>query len=527
MGIASDTQGRTATRFSTDRSAVALAHTFDPFDEIGLTDALVQSRLPIAVIVRRTTGLKRLLPSKGFLAALELSSEAAKSGRLQDIFSVRGAASVGAAVDRAVQNGRAVKVTVGGRNALGESVRRNFTARPSSGATGRRTVLLELDHPADRPPASDQIEAPSFDGLNLVSGGMVYIYDPIRDRNLYLSGERGDLLGYAADSPLVANRPALRDLFHPDDLDLLDEQQAAVLALADGQVTTLVCRVLHADGGWRWVEARERVLTRGAGGRPSRILGFICDISERRRLLDALAGASKALLHAEQEERRRIARELHDSTAQHLVAIDLTLSRLEREAADRPDALGVLEDIRTSLKAAHREIRTFSYLLHPPDLERAGLAEALRKFLDGFQQRTGLDVTLTVIGARRRLPPLRELALYRIAQEALMNAHKHAGARNVEVRLTLAREDSILEVRDDSAGLTSAQIGQILTEGAGGVGIAGMKARMVELGGALEMIAEKKGLLIRARIPSWIGEGLVISSPERPRRGRRPKSTRP
>ncbi len=367
-----------------------------------------------------------------------------------------------------------------------------------------------------------------FDQLALLGGGVIYVFDLARGRAFDLKNDPGNMLGYAADDPLFESPLTMFALIHPDDMDALRAHRVALASLPDGEFATNIVRMRHADGSWRWIEGRERVLTRGRKGETRRVLGFACDISERHRLMDALAGASKALLIAEQEERRRIARELHDSTAQHLVAIDLTLSRLERRSDADPEVASILEDIRTSLAAAHREIRTFSYLLHPPNLERAGLVDALRQFLEGFRQRVSLEVSFEVEGPARRMPPLRELALYRIAQEALMNVHKHAAARRVAVRLVLGRESAALEVLDDGVGLTPANIRRLLAEDTGGVGIAGMKARMIELGGVLEVVARPRGLLVRATIPTWTGDGVGAAFLRgRRRRSKSPSAPRP
>jgi signal transduction histidine kinase len=270
----------------------------------------------------------------------------------------------------------------------------------------------------------------------------------------------------------------------------------------------------HIDGGWRWVEARERVFGRSRDGGVRRILGFASDVTDRHRLLESLAATSRALLTAEAQERRRIARELHDSVAQHLVAIDLTLSRLERRRrSDDMDQSDLVLDIRDALSAAHREVRTFSYLLHPPDLERLGLETTLRKFLEGFGQRSGLDVNLTVTGVTPVIEPVVELALFRVAQEALMNVHKHAGSNMVDIDLRFEPSSVMLEVRDDGVGLQSSEIVRLMSEDSGGVGIAAMKARMSQIGGAVELLPLRKGLLVRAMAPLQVnGDGVSMDA---------------
>ena len=486
-------------------STISAADADDYFGATALGAIFADLHVPVAVTLQSPEGPRFVAVSQGFLEHLDLSRAEIQDRLVRDVFLTEASLALNGAIDRAMLGRDAVQATVGGLRPAGGAARWRVRVRPGPAACPGSAVL-ELSGPAEA--VAPRGRAAMFDQLALLGGGVVYVFDLARGRAFDIKNDPGNMLGYAADDPLFESPLTMHALIHPDDMDGLWAHRAALATLADGEFATNILRMRHADGTWRWIEGRERVLTRGRKGEPRRVLGFACDISERRRLMDALAGASKALLIAEQEERRRIARELHDSTAQHLVAIDLTLSRLERRSDADPEVASILEDIRTSLAAAHREIRTFSYLLHPPNLERAGLVDALRQFLEGFRQRVSLEVSFEVEGPARRMPPLRELALYRIAQEALMNVHKHAAARRVAVRLVLGRESAALEVLDDGVGLTVANIRQLLAEDTGGVGIAGMKARMIELGGVLEVVARPRGLLVRATIPTWTGDGV-------------------
>jgi signal transduction histidine kinase len=207
-----------------------------------------------------------------------------------------------------------------------------------------------------------------------------------------------------------------------------------------------------------------------------------------------------AVMKAEIAERRRIARELHDSMAQHLVVIDLTMSRLQRESAT-PLPADAVADIQHALRAAHDEVRTFSYLLHPPDLERLGLPGAIEKFATGFGLRTGLKMRLA-FGELPSLPPVTELTLFRIAQEALMNVHRHAQATSVAVRLARVADAIELEVTDDGVGGGAKLIDNVIARGAAGVGISGMKARLDQLGGDLVIQSLPQGFNLLATLPA-------------------------
>jgi signal transduction histidine kinase len=339
-----------------------------------------------------------------------------------------------------------------------------------------------------------------IDQLDKICGGHAYVQVLTAGHDPGLAG----LLGYPPD---VSQGITLSGLVHPEDAETAAAHRRGLAGLADGEFATLLCRLRRAEGCWTWIELRETVFERSHDGEVRRILGFGHDVSEQRRLVEQLAAASKALLTAESDERRRIARELHDSTAQYLVAIDLGLSRLERHMDEPPRQTEILHDIRDCLTAAHRELRTFSYLLHPPSLERLGFEGSLRRFLDGFPTRTGLRVALTIEGAPPRPRPVGELALFRVVQEALMNAHKHACASRVEVRLTYSDRGVTLEVEDDGIGLSASAIEKMLGENRGGVGISGMCARMEQIGGEIELLARPKGLVVRALLP--YGQGAL------------------
>jgi signal transduction histidine kinase len=212
-----------------------------------------------------------------------------------------------------------------------------------------------------------------------------------------------------------------------------------------------------------------------------------------------LERAARAVEHAAEAERRRLARNLHDSVAQHLVALDLSLSSLGLQPPGSEAAGAILDDMRASVAALHREIRTFSYLLHPPQLKRLGLAVALTRFVEAFGRRSGLAAETDIRGEPHPLPADLELALYRVAQEAVMNVHRHARAERLRVRLIQSSASVTLEVEDDGVGLADA--GPVGRPGEDGVGIPGMQTRLAQLGGALELVRLSQGLCVRATAP--------------------------
>lgn len=396
---------------------------------------------------------------------------------------------------QAFASGRAVQFVWGGHAAETPML---FTVRPVPGAGGAAigAALVEASDPDRSGRASARRAEMLNRQLSLLNDGVFYVYEPGRESALDLSR----LLGYPSGHP-ATSQERVRRLIHPEDRAGLAAHQQRLAALPDNEVSVLICRMRHIDRSWRWIEARERVFARKRQAAPRWILGFAHDVTERYRLRSSLVAASNALLNAEAHERRRIARELHDAMAQHLVAVGLSLSRLERRLDRNPGQLAIIHEIRDSLNAAHREVRTFSHLLHPPDLERGGFEAALRRFLQGFGSRTGLDVRLHVEGERAPLGGEGELSLFRVAQEALMNVHKHAGASVVEVLLSYSPKAVLLEVMDDGVGLSQAEIDALMAQEWGGVGISGMTARMEQIGGNLEIRPRRKGLQIRARLP--------------------------
>jgi signal transduction histidine kinase len=237
-------------------------------------------------------------------------------------------------------------------------------------------------------------------------------------------------------------------------------------------------------------------------------------------LIDELRGTERTMrelaisvVRAQDEERRRIARDLHDSTGQNLIAATLLLGRIEDvvPAAAKP-ILGQLEE---TLQQSIREVRTVSYLLHPPLLDEVGLGPALRCYVDGYSERSGLAVDLDVAPDVNRLPPDTELAVFRIVQEALTNVSRHS--RSPTARIRLARETAsdgsniVLTIEDAGRGMPAisnarALIGRKL--GARGVGLASMRERLHQLGGSLEIESAVGWTVVRAIIPTR-GEAAV------------------
>jgi two-component system, NarL family, sensor kinase len=216
------------------------------------------------------------------------------------------------------------------------------------------------------------------------------------------------------------------------------------------------------------------------------------DVTDLVAVRRELAVATERLLAVQEEERTRIGLELHDSTSQHLTVIGLGLSALRR-ARVSPE---LLDDMGHALDEANREIRTLTYLLHPPELHELGPELALRRFIDGFSKRSRLGVVMELQGDLSEAPPPIAKAVYRIVQEALTNVHRHSQAGSVLVRLRLGRRGLRLTIADNggAGGLTTRISGT-------GVGIRGMEARVKQFGGRLSVARRSFGTIVRGFIP--------------------------
>lgn len=206
-----------------------------------------------------------------------------------------------------------------------------------------------------------------------------------------------------------------------------------------------------------------------------------------------------AVLRAEEEERRRIAREIHDVALQELVVIQFGIASIKEDLAGRSDIEAICRNLQVSVSTIQHDLRTLSYVLHPPELTREGLSFALRTFVEGFSRRTGLTIRYADALGGDRLDPEVEIALYRVAREALFNIARHARASEAEVSLVRTAHQLTLTVCDDGIGIR-----EPLTSSAksgAGVGLASMRERIAALDGTLTIRRLAQGTLVRAQAP--------------------------
>jgi PAS domain S-box-containing protein len=224
------------------------------------------------------------------------------------------------------------------------------------------------------------------------------------------------------------------------------------------------------------------------------------EISERRRAELSLREIHGRLLRTQDEERRHLARELHDHAGQTLAALSLTLSAIEVSAAKDPSLATLASEGRQLSDDLSREIRTLSYLLHPPLLDEVGLESALRWYVEGFSQRSKIQVELDLPAGEARLPRDLELVIFRIVQESLTNVHRHSGSPSAKISIRRAVGSIVLEIRDVGKGISSERQVELTTARAG-VGVRGMEERVRQFGGTLEVRSNENGTIVAVTLP--------------------------
>jgi signal transduction histidine kinase len=255
------------------------------------------------------------------------------------------------------------------------------------------------------------------------------------------------------------------------------------------------CRLLQ-DGSPRVFQIRGKRLDHYI---PVRFLVSHEEITELTQARDSAGEVGERILEVRAEERQRLATELHDSIGQSLVSLGLWLSRLRMVTPQTEGVATIIRDMSAALAEAQSQIRTLSYLLRPPWPEQeCGLENAVRQFVQGFGLRAGLTAEVRLHGPPCRVDRSRELTLFRILQEALVNVHRHARANGVLVELANCGKEVTLQVTDDGHGF-AAQEGAMI---APGVGILGMRTRVTHFGGELSIKSRSDGTTLSVRLPT-------------------------
>jgi PAS domain S-box-containing protein len=354
----------------------------------------------------------------------------------------------------------------------------------------------------------------------------IFMLDPAGRVSTWNAGAQR-IKGYAA-SEIIGKHFSC--FYAQEDIDAGKPKRELEVATAEGRFEDEGWR-LRKDGSRFWANVIVTALHDDAG----RLCGFskiTRDITERMHAHEALRktnerlggeiaeriiaerklhnseqslrNLSGQLLRAQDEERRRFGRELHDSVGQCLAVLKMGMDSLKSDVpANRKETEKQLGECLSLAEQAIREVRTISYLLHPPMLEEMGLSTAISWYLDGFGKRSGIQTTLELIPPEfGRLPQDIELALFRILQESLTNVHRHSGSPTAHVRMAIEKGSVTLEVRDDGKGIPPSVLELAPdTLGKMGVGLRGMNERMRQLGGELELVSNENGTTIRATVP--------------------------
>src|SRR5579871_1169587 len=287
---------------------------------------------------------------------------------------------------------------------------------------------------------------------------------------------------------------ALGEAVRSKQLRLNHTVEALTHEVAEKQQAQHALRAAHDELEQR-VDARTRELSQA-------LSRLETEMAVRERTEEQLRYLSLRLMTLQDEERRHIARELHDTCGQTLAALKMSIALIRQLDNSRPELQVLVDDLNALADEALQEVRTTSYLLHPPLLDEAGIASAARWFLEGFARRSGIHVDCDVPEKMDRPPRDRELVLFRVLQESLTNVHRHSGASAASVRLQCDKGHLQLEISDNGKGIPQERLNSLSnSSNSTGVGIAGMRERVRELGGHLEVRSAGIGTSIHVSLP--------------------------
>jgi PAS domain S-box-containing protein len=307
----------------------------------------------------------------------------------------------------------------------------------------------------------------------------------------YVSPNVQGVFGYAPHE--VTGRRSWLQRVHPDDAGVI---LASLSRLAETGHGRIEYRYHHADGSWRWVLDEFNVFRATADGVPE-VVGHVVDITPRKEAEEALRAAHVQLVNAREDERRRLAGDLHDSLGQELISLHLRMQSLVPDLLPHVNEqlAAELELVLQRCQAIIREVRTISHGLYPPLLESVGLAAALREMAARITTPIPIRVDCPPAMEKLRWPPEVEIALFRIAQEALGNAVRHSHAKLVELRLQYKRRCAILSIHDDGLGFDPHRK-------APGLGLSTMRDRAETVGGELRVESVPGSTHVEVRVPA-------------------------
>jgi len=315
----------------------------------------------------------------------------------------------------------------------------------------------------------------------------VFERDIRQDRTVRVNERMYEIFGRSAQDAPLSKALFFREYLHPE--DARGFEAAISKATETGGELHTACRIRLKTGEERWLQI-DGTYERSDLGEPLRIVGVAADITEHKILEQRAIELSDRLINVQEEERQRISQELHDSTTQHLVAISLNLATLRPTEGLTLDEISRWNQTEACLQEAQKEIRTFSYLMHPPALQADKLVACMAQFLGGFSDRTGIKVKQRFNQKLDQLPFDMQRTLLRIAQEALTNVHRHAAASQAYIGGRVIAGRVHLVVSDDGCGIKGKQ-------GASpGRGVRGMQDRTYRWGGGLRIRSGPNGTMV-------------------------------
>jgi PAS domain S-box-containing protein len=332
---------------------------------------------------------------------------------------------------------------------------------------------------------------------------ILYVDDLVENRNIYINPQITAILGYTTDElpELQANR--FRSIWPPNTEHLDAQWHRRLQDAQDGDVVEGEYQVRHANGEWRWLRSRTIVFSRTPEGAPRQILGTAQDITERKvaeekltqRTLE-LATLSQKLVRAQEDERRNIARELHDEIGQLLTGLSLILETSKHLPPDKAKAK--LDEGQMLLNTLMGQVRNLSLNLRPAGLDHLGLVPALLLHFERYTAITGIQVNFHHTDVERRFPGEIETTAYRVVQEALTNVARYAAIGTASVDIWVQQGQLIIQVEDQGAGFDP----EYPTAKHGSMGLGGMRERLALVGGTLKIDAGiGKGVRLTAKLP--------------------------
>jgi PAS domain S-box-containing protein len=364
-----------------------------------------------------------------------------------------------------------------------------------------------------------------------LSNDAIFVRDAA-DRVTYWNKSASELYGYSREGAVGRVSHELLRTEFPEPLERITEQ----LRKDNRWTGELIHR--HKDGS-RIVVASRWALDRDGRGHQKRVLETNNDITQQKQSEKALRESeerlrtlsdslevqvrartqeleqrnaeilqqseqlrelSNRLLKTQDDERRRIARELHDSAGQLITVLGMNLAGIAQRVGQNPSLSETVEDTQNLVHQLSREIRTTSYLLHPPLLDENGLSQAIHWYMQGLKERSDLEIELSVPEDFGRLPADLELTIFRIVQEGLTNIHRHSGSKTATIRLSRTADSVLLRIEDHGKGISPEKLAALRAQRTG-VGITGMRERVRHLKGAMDIQSNGTGATISVTFP--------------------------